>query len=288
MRWMDTFYSDEIIHYLQWGGEEGTGWEWQDVPSLGGDDRAVVSLLDPTVRNAIWNPDFVGVRWTTEDTVLQQVDSNDELTLRVKKLFFAAYPKEDTAELLDACKQIYSCLVPADNVWHTTLENGNPEVHPGPCMLNAGRIDYSNGEFWLYREGITSHTVNVLRAIERERMNIGRAFGFELEDAVQSRYRRGYFSNDQQDLQTLFNTSEVFTKIKGPTSVTGRYFTEDISTGLVLWSNLGRIAGVPTPNIDAVITLGCSLLQEDFYTTGLTLDKLNLSNLSVEELIQAV
>lgn len=84
MRWMDTFYSDEIIRYLHWGGEEGTGWEWQDVPSLGGDDRAVVSLLDPTVRNAIWNPDFVGVRWTTEDTVLQQVDSNDELTLRVK------------------------------------------------------------------------------------------------------------------------------------------------------------------------------------------------------------
>ena len=114
--------------------------------------------------------------------------------------------------MLDVCKQIYKCLVPADNVWHTTLENGNPEVHPGPCMLNAGRIDYSNGEFWLYREGITKHTVNVLHAIEHERMEVGKAFGFDLEDAVQSRYRRGYFSNDKEDLQTLFNTSEVFTK----------------------------------------------------------------------------
>lgn len=211
-----------------------------------------------------------------------------ELTLRVKKLFFAAYPKENTAELLDVCKQIYTCLVPADNVWHTTLENGNPEVHPGPCMLNAGRIDYSNGEFWLYREGITKHTINVLHAIEHERMAVGKAFGFDLEDAVQSRYRRGYFSNDKEDLQTLFNTSEVFTKIKGPTSVTGRYFTEDISTGLVLWSNLGKVTGVPTPNIDAVIVLGCSLLQEDYYTTGLTLEKLGLDNLSVEELVKAV
>lgn len=211
-----------------------------------------------------------------------------ELTLRVKKLFFAAYPKEDTAELYEVCKQIYSCLVPAQNIWHTTMENGNPEVHPGPCMLNAGRIDYSNGEFWLYREGITEHTINILHAIERERMNIGKAFGFDLEDAVQSRYRRGYFSNDEQDLQTLFNTSEVFTKIKGPTSVKGRYFTEDISTGLVLWSNLGKIAHVPTPNIDAVITLGCSLLQEDFYQTGITLEKLGFGDCSVERLIEAV
>ena len=211
-----------------------------------------------------------------------------ELTLRVKKLFFSAYPKEDTAALYAVCKQIYSCLVPAENIWHTTLENGNPEVHPGPCLLNAGRIDYSDGEFWLYREGMTRHTINVLHAIERERMAIGKAFGFDLEDAVESRYRRGYFANDTDDLQTLFNTSEVFTKIKGPVSCTSRYFVEDISDGLVLWSDLGKVAGVPTPNIDAVITLGSSLLQTDFRTTGLTLEKLGFAGLDVQALLAAV
>lgn len=211
-----------------------------------------------------------------------------ELTLRVKKLFFAAYPAEDTAELYDVCKQVYDCIVPAQNIWHTTMENGNPEVHPGPCLLNAGRIDYSEGEFWLYREGMTKHTVNVLHAIEHERMEIGKAFGFDLEDAVESRYRRGYFSNDKEDLQTLFNTSEVFTKIKGPVSCTARYFVEDISDGLVLWSDLAKVAGVPSPNIDAVITLGSSLLQTDFRETGLTLDKLGLDGLTVEELIARV
>lgn len=211
-----------------------------------------------------------------------------ELTLRVNKLFFAAYPAEDTAELFDVCKQIYDCIVPAKNIWHTTMENGNPEVHPGPCLLNAGRIDYSNGEFWLYREGMTKHTVNVLHAIEHERMEIGKAFGFVLEDAVESRYRRGYFSNDKEDLQTLFNTSEVFTKIKGPSSCTARYFVEDISDGLVLWSDLAKVAGVATPNIDAVITLGSSLLQTDFRETGLTLKKLGLADLSIDQLIAKV
>lgn len=211
-----------------------------------------------------------------------------ELSLRVKKLFLAAYPKEDTDLLMSVCSQVYDCFVAADNIWHTTLENGNPEVHPGPSLLNAGRIDFSEGEFWLYKEGITEHTVKVIKGIEKERMEIGKVFGFTLENAVQSRARRGYFSNEDQDLQTLFNTSEVFSKIKGPVSVNSRYFTEDISSGLVLWSDLGKVAKVPTPTIDSVINLGGTILERDFFEEGLTLEKLGLEGLTLEKLVDLV
>ncbi len=215
-------------------------------------------------------------------------ESRVELSLYVKKLYFAAYPSSETARLLDICSNLYDCFVPAESVWHTTLENGNPEVHPGPALLNAGRIDYSKGEFWLYKEGITEHTVKVLKAIEQERMAIGKAFGYELENAVESRSGRGYFEDNGRDLQTLFNTSEVYTKIKGPVSINSRYFTEDISNGLVLWSELGRLAGIRTPNIDAVITLGSTLLDEDFYESGLTLDKLGFADHTLQQVIRNV
>ncbi len=211
-----------------------------------------------------------------------------ELSLRVKKLFVAAYPKDNTEELLDACSQLYDGLVAAKNIWHVTLENGNPVVHPGPCLMNSGRIDFSDGDFWLYKEGITEHTTNILRSIESEQFAIGKAFGFEIEDAVQSRARRGYFRNEMDDLQYQFNTSEVFTQIKGPLSCNSRYFTEDISTGLVLWSDLGTAAGVPTPNIDSVITLGGTLLQRDFREEGLTLEKLGFEGVALEDLIARV
>lgn len=207
-----------------------------------------------------------------------------ELGLRVKKLFFSAFPSSQTSELIDKCKALYDCLVPAKNVLHSTMENGNPEVHPGPSLLNAGRIDYSNGEFYLYKEGITEHTVRLLRGIESERIAIGRAFGFELEDAISSRYNRGYFENNEADLQTLFNESQVYGNIKGPTAVDSRYFTEDIADGLVFWSDLGREAEVPTPNIDAVITIGGTILNRDFHKEGLTLEKVGLSNLGVNEI----
>lgn len=211
-----------------------------------------------------------------------------ELSLRVKKLFLAGYPKSVTDEAFDAISQIYDGMTKAQNIWHTTLENGNPVVHPGPCLVNAGRIDYSKGEFWLYKEGITEHTINILRAIESEQMAIGKAFGFEIEDATQSRARRGYLANEVDDLQYQFNTSEVFTQIKGPVSCTSRYFTEDISTGLVLWSDLGEVADVPTPNIDSVITLGGSLLQRDFRSEGLTLKSLGFDGKTFEQLKEEV
>ena len=168
------------------------------------------------------------------------------------------------------------------------MENGNPEVHPGPSLLNSGRIDYSNGEFYLYKEGITEHTVRLLRGIEAERIAIGKAFGFELEDAITSRYNRGYFDRNDLSLQELFNTSKVYGDIKGPTAVDSRYFTEDISEGLVFWSNLGRIVNVSTPNIDSVITIGGTILDRDFYQEGLTLEKIGLADLSKDNLINSL
>lgn len=213
-----------------------------------------------------------------------------ELSLRVKKLFLGSYPASDIDEIMESLSQLYDCFVPAKNIWHVNLENGNPEVHPGPALLNAGRIDYSNGEFWLYKEGITEHTINVLQAVEKERVALGRALGFKVEGARESRINRGYLEEDKnKTLQELFNTSEVFGQIKGPTSVTNRYITEDISTGLVLWSSLGKILKVPTPNIDAIIVLGGTLLQTDFYKIGLTVEKLGIKGVHDKQgLIDAV
>ena len=62
---------------------------------------------------------------------------------------------------------------------------------------------------------------------------------------------------------------------------------EDISTGLVLWSDLGKVVNVPTPNIDSIIILGGTLLQRDFYKEGLTLDSIGLGNLKGKDEILA-
>lgn len=210
-----------------------------------------------------------------------------ELSLEVKLLYFAAYPSKDTSELLEACKQIYDCLVPASNLWEVLLRNGNPESHPGPCLLNAGRIEYS-GDFALYTEGITEHTANIIEGIQEERRALGKALGFELDTAAVAREKRGYFDNSSERLDKLFNNSKVFRPIKGPNSLTSRYFIEDISMGLVLWSELGKVLDVDTPVINSVVTLGGALLKRDYYKEGLTLDKLGINANDCEELTEKV
>jgi len=211
-----------------------------------------------------------------------------ELGLRVKQLFFAAIPASRTAFLLEDARQIYESIEPAENVWNVLLSNGNPEAHCA-CILNAGRIEYSKGEFWYYKEGVTPHTINIMRAVDQERIALGRALGFELEEGRKARVKRGYLRDDPDaPYEQLFNTSPVFSKIKGPLSVDSRYLVEDISNGLTMFSSLGKVLGVPTPVSDAIVTLGSTLLQNNFYETGLTLEKLGLGNLIAEELNDSV
>jgi len=208
-----------------------------------------------------------------------------ELSLEVKLLYLSAYPSKNTDVCLQACKQIYDYLVPASNIWEVLLRNGNPESHPGPCLLNAGRIEYSGDDFALYTQGITEHTVNIVESIQNERIALGKALGFELDTAAVARVKRGYFETSEGPLDKLFSESKVFSQITGPSSLTSRYFIEDISMGLVLWSDLGKALTVNTPVIDSVIHLGGALLKKDYYADGLTLDKLGFEFADKEQLI---
>ncbi len=211
-----------------------------------------------------------------------------ELSLRAKEFYFSAYPANRTQSMLSAVRQIYDGVLPIENVWGTSLSNGNPECHPGPCLLNAGRIEYSCGEFWLYVEGITEHTVNVLLEVGKERMALGGALGLQLDDGTTARIKRGYLEPGEGPLHLKYNCSPVFSKIKGPMSLESRYFTEDISDGLVLYSSLGKALGVPTPTSDALITLGSVLLKRNFMTEGVTLEKLGFEKMDRDRLIAAV
>ncbi|HCU7615340.1 TPA: NAD/NADP octopine/nopaline dehydrogenase family protein [Staphylococcus aureus] len=210
-----------------------------------------------------------------------------DLSLNVRRIFFSTYDRSCLNDCYDKVSSIYDHLVKEESLIKTNLENGNPEVHPGPTLLNVGRIDYA-GEFALYKEGITKHTVRLLHAIELERLNLGRRLGFELSTAKESRIERGYLERDKEDepLNRLFNTSPVFSQIPGPNHVESRYLTEDIAYGLVLWSSLGRVIDVPTPNIDAVIVIASTILERDFFEEGLTVEEIGLDKLDLEKYLK--
>ena len=60
------------------------------------------------------------------------------------------------------------------------FNNPNPIVHPPASLLNTGRIEYSNGDFYMYNEGITESVALAIRAVYDESCEVAKALGFEM------------------------------------------------------------------------------------------------------------
>ena len=74
------------------------------------------------------------------------------------------------------------------------------------------------------------------------------------------------------------------TPITGPDSIWNRYLTEDCPNGLVPWSELGKLCGVPTPVMDGVISIYSVAHERDWRGIGIKLDQMGLEGMTVEQI----
>ncbi len=210
-----------------------------------------------------------------------------ELLLTAPKVTIASLPATDTEYTLGILKEIWPALVATDNVITAALSNPNPICHPPGSLLNTGRIQYSKGNFYMYKEGITEAVARVIKAIYKETSDLAKALGFQV-----LQYEEREFATTASIMgvafQAPFDTLGVIASILGPKSIHDRYITEDLPFGLVPMSQLGRKLGVPTPMIDAIINIGSVVCDENFWITGRTLDTLGLEGMSKEELLKYI
>ncbi len=153
--------------------------------------------------------------------------------------------------------------------------------------MSAGRIEYSEGEFWMYREAFTPSIWNLVAQLDEEKMDILYKAGCEKISYLEAcRFRT------EENLTT--DTLQVFQKYaqegspKGPGTVNHRYVFEDVPMGLCLMNSLGRKFGVVTPICDSLINIASILLRKDFRKEGRTLEKLGLEDMSPEGLLKYI
>jgi len=205
------------------------------------------------------------------------------------------FPANRTAEVIASLQEVYPQIVPTANVLEAAINNPNPIVHPVATLLSVTRIEYSGGEFYLYREGMTPAVARSFEALEKERLAILDRLGLKLYHYA-GLDARGYNLGEtvEECRDCILNTSmdaafgagsiEAGIQMKGPASMQDRFITEDVPYGLVFLSTLGQLLNVPTPVSDATINLCGAINRADYWGQGRGVDELGLGGMSIDRL----
>ncbi len=200
-------------------------------------------------------------------------------------LLAAAVPAGGTGRVLEAVSDVYPALSAAGNILQTSLQNGNPVIHPAVSLLNGALIERTQGDFFFYEEGVTPAVGRLLKGIDQERIAIGRRLGLEILSEPELGTRQGYMREMTYDRG--YSEAPGFRGIRAQSQLDHRYFQEDVGYGLVFWQTLGEQIGVETPNISAVIQLASTLMGLDYLAEApRTMASLGLSGLTADELAQ--
>lgn len=176
-------------------------------------------------------------------------------------------PVSKTEETLGVLSRLFNnTKYTRKHILESALHNPNMIVHTIGTILSASRIEYSKGEFWMYREAFTTSVINVINAFDKQKNKILQLFGCEPLDYFEAaKWRNTY--DLTQDAMDVFH-SFAGSSNKGPISLNSRYLCEDVPMGLVLFSSIGKCLNECTDIADSLIQIASSLLNTDFYKEG--------------------
>ena len=195
----------------------------------------------------------------------------------------AAAPRSNTPRLVELLREVYPNTEAAAGIFQTTLQNGNPVIHPAVTLLNAALIERTGGDFMFYEEGVTEAVGRLMKAVDQERLAIAAALGVTIFSEPDIGVRQGYMT--ESNYTTGYSTAPGFRGIKAQNELHHRYLTEDVAYSLVFLTELARHLSVPTPTMDAVIHVAGIVAGEDFAVDrARTMENMGLAGLTREQL----
>lgn len=199
-----------------------------------------------------------------------------------EKVLFSAYPSNDTEMVIGLLNEICPCFEKAENVLHTSLENIGSVLHPPIVLFNA-EIIKRGVSFYFYRD-MTTLTASFIARLDKERINVGKAFGINLL-SVDQWVTFAYPDIKGETFLEKIHNNPAYKEIISPKNINTRFVFEDIPTGLVPISRLGKLVNIDTQLINAIINIFSSLLGVDFWSKGRCPESLGLSRKTKNDII---
>lgn len=211
--------------------------------------------------------------------------------MKVKnKVWIAALPATRTAEALAVANLVYPEYIAGKNVLETSLNNVGAVVHPAPMLLNTGLLDLAaqGKDLRYYRDIITPTMCNlVMEKIDAEKVAIVKAFGLHPISAMD--WYKECYDITGNTLYEVLQNNHYYAGFSAPKHFLGYYHVlDEVPNSLVPMSEFGKLVGVETPMIDAIIDLANAMCTIDFRLEGRTLDKLGLPKLERNAILDFV
>jgi opine dehydrogenase len=195
----------------------------------------------------------------------------------------AFMPAEKGEDLFEEVRRIHPFIRMYKDVLEAGLSIVNPAFHAGLCLFSVNDIEnWPKRTFFLYEHGVTPASVKMNMVLDKERKQIGKVFGYNLRPIEDfSNMAEGY---TWKDLYQAIHGNISLTSISGPHDIQSRYFTEDAPYGLVPWSFIGKLAGVETTYMDAVVNIYNVIHEANWWEEGRNMADLGLEGMSVEQI----
>lgn len=231
------------------------------------------------------NPDYF-VCETSTLPYATRVSSPGEVSVYHKLsggLYFAGLPGSLSGNAFNEFKKLYPNSEHAKSLLMTMLQTGNTIIHPSVTLLNAGRIESTNGDFCFYEDGATPAAGKLMKALDDEKLLLSESLDMGLIRDISVKLLQGY--STEESYQTGYRTAPGFKGIKAQSTLDTRYMHEDVGYGLVFISELANQVGVPTPVTDAVILLSSVLMNRDYRNEkALIPSTLGIDKMTVKEM----
>jgi opine dehydrogenase len=198
----------------------------------------------------------------------------------------SSFPSTSNQRLLESLKRLPLVFELAEDVMETSLNNIGAMLHPTPTILSAGLLESRQGGYNHYHDAISETVGHLVERMDAERVSVAREFSAQPVSLLE--WLRNTYDAKGVTLYECIRSIFTYDGIGSPSSLEHRYVLEDVPTGLVPISNLGTLAGVETPAIDAVINIACQLYRHDFWGSGRNLESLGLEGLSPREVKEYV
>lgn len=195
---------------------------------------------------------------------------------------FSKFDHEEIKKILNSLDYNFFYL---DSVVEAALHNPNLIVHTIGAIMSIPRIEYTNGEYWMYKEVFTPSVWNLVEKLDEEKNNILLEMGLSRLDYVDACKFRNFEDQTGDSKQAFFDYA-MNSSPQGPYVSNSRYITEDVSQGLVMLESFGKMLNVKTEVTTSLINIASFSLKQDFRHKGRTVENLNLSKQTLDFMIK--